>query len=401
MSKTSLRVLFHTNAPFAGTGYATQAALFSERLARDGHDVAVRAFWGLRGARLTLNNVQVLPGSYSEYGEDVLEYDSAQFRPDIHMLLIDVWVYQAKTLEAIQAVSWCPVDHDPIPSAVARNLHAVFAPIAMSQFGAQQMRRIGVTPYYIPHGVDTQVFKPQDRAAARDKWGVNKDTFFAVMVAANKGYPPRKSFDRVMKAWSLFIKDHPDSLLYLHTEPYGHIHGMNLLNARAFYEIPDHTLRFADPNLYRDGGYAPSALADLFSAADVKLLPSAGEGFGIPAVEAQACGCPVIVSDFTAQSELCFGGYKIAIDPVDDRLITDQFSEQAQPRVSRIVEALEWAYEQRGNEALRAQAVDGARAYDADEVYRRYMLPAFHEIVERRAARVTRTEQRLALRKAA
>ena len=400
MTKQPLRVLIHSNSPLANTGYATQTALFSERLADDGHSVAVRAFYGLRGARINIGGVQLLPGSYHDFGEDVLEYDSRTFNPDIHMLLIDVWVYQSKTLEAIHAVSWCPVDHQPVPPAVARNLHHVFAPIAMSRFGEREMKRVGITPYYIPHGIDTDVFKPQDRAAAREKWNVDDNTFFAVMVAANKGYPPRKSFERVLKAWSLFVRDHPKSLLYMHTEPYGIVQGYNLIPAMEFYGIPQNTIKFADPNTLRDGGYTTQSLADLFSAADVKLLPSAGEGFGIPAVEAQACGCPVIVSDFTAQSELCFGGYKIALDPVDDLLVTDQYSEQAQPRVSKIVTALEWALEHRGDHALRAQAVDGARAYNADEVYRRYMLPTFYEIAERKRARFARTTQRLALRKA-
>jgi glycosyltransferase involved in cell wall biosynthesis len=45
------------------------------------------------------------------------------------------------------------------------------------------------------------------------------------------------------------------------------------------------------------------ALPVLFSGAQALLLPSLYEGFGLPAIEAMACGCPVILSNTSALPE--------------------------------------------------------------------------------------------------
>jgi glycosyltransferase involved in cell wall biosynthesis len=55
------------------------------------------------------------------------------------------------------------------------------------------------------------------------------------------------------------------------------------------------------------GYVAPVTLGALYSAAVSLLLPSHVEGFGMPAVEAMRCGCPVIASDTPALMEVCGG----------------------------------------------------------------------------------------------
>lgn len=344
----------------------------------------------------------MLPGGLDSYGNDVLPLHYAYYRPDVTLSLIDIWVMTPATLDKVPLAAWTPVDHNPIPPAVVNALKRTRWPVAMSRFGEAEMRRVGLSPMYVPHAVDTTTFTPKDRAKCREMWGVAEDKFLAVMVAANKGIPSRKSLDGTLKAWAKFTQTHPDALLYMHTEPTGAFSGFDLPQVARFYGLNDDQIRFPDAYRMMRGDYGWTALADLYNAADVLLSPSMGEGFGIPVVEAEASGCPVVVTDFTAQSELCFGGYKIPVDPFDDLVWTLQSSEQARIPPSKILAGIEWAFEHRGDEKLRQQAREGALDYDGQRVLTTYMLPALERIAEEtngeKKDRDVRTAQRLALR---
>lgn len=383
-----MKILIHSNAPWAGSGYGVQVQLLLKWLLVIFPDaeIIMSAWYGLQGAPLEMGKIRILPSSRAEYGVDILEAHVSHYKPDVVFMLGDIWVVPEQVLRAIPLAVWTPIDHTPMPPLVASRLLACKHPVAMSRHGKQEMERIGLKPDYVPHMVDTDEFKPIDRKQARQDMSiVDENTYVVVMVAANKGYPPRKNHDRVLKAWSLFIKEHPNSLLLYHSDPIAP-GGLNLENIRQFYQIPDANIRFPDLYTLTMGRYGSSYMNKLYNAADVFLLPSAGEGFGIPALEAQAAGCPVIVSDFTAQSELCGSGYKIPIDPIDDTLITLQYSEQCLPKVSEIVKGIEWGLTQRGNETLRNQARTFAMDYDAVKVMRDYVEPLFKKLAGQGAA---------------
>lgn len=393
-----MKILWVSNAPFVGSGYGVQTELFCKRLAAAGHEVFVFGYWGHHGGVMNAGGVRILPQSLDGYGNDMIGAHVLNLKPDVTVLLADVWVFRPENVALMTA--WAPVDHDPIPPLVAKPLLHAKHTWAMSRFAEREMRAIGLLPDYVPHGVDTKVYHPIDRDEARRRCGIEPGRFVAAMVATNKGYPSRKSLDRVLKAWGAFVQTHPDALLYIHTLPViGD--GIDLHQCAAFYDVPDKSLRFPDEYRFLRGDYDPARMNAIYNAADVLLAPSMGEGFGIPVVEAQAAGCPVMVTDFTAQAELCGAGTKIPVDD-DDRFYTLQNSEQVIVKPSRIVTALEWAVERQGEKGLRTLAVDFAQQYDADKVFADYLLPALERQVEREKAtearRAARTAARLALR---
>jgi glycosyltransferase involved in cell wall biosynthesis len=124
-------------------------------------------------------------------------------------------------------------------------------------------------------------------------------------------------------------------------------------------------------------------MAEFYSAMDVLLMPSAGEGFGIPAVEAQACGVPVIASDFSAQPELLGAGWLVD----GQRTYTPIGSFQFRPSIPDIFDALRQAYNAAGSDALAAKARAHAEQYDINRVLEEFMLPALEAAAGRFADR--------------
>ena len=139
--------------------------------------------------------------------------------------------------------------------------------------------------------------------------------------------------------------------------------GIDLVKLVNAVGIPEHQVKFVDQFAYRN--QIPNhILAGLYSMSDVLLSVSMGEGFGIPVIEAQACGTPVIVSDWTAQPELCGDGWVVETQPWWDPMQDSWFGT---PLVSSIVEALEQAYARGGGHSQKA--VDWAQDYEADTVF--------------------------------
>lgn len=104
-------------------------------------------------------------------------------------------------------------------------------------------------------------------------------------------------------------------------------------------------------------GYLPAAdLPYLYNCARMMVFPSLFEGFGIPLVEAMACGCPVACSDTTSLPEVA-GDAGVLFDP----LKPDQIAETVWSV---------WADEAKQRE-MRERGLDRARLFTWDETARR------------------------------
>ena len=73
----------------------------------------------------------------------------------------------------------------------------------------------------------------------------------------------------------------------------------------------------------RSLGHVPDdQLPGLYAGAECFVLPSLYEGFGLPCVEAMACGTPVVASNAGALPETC-GDAALLVDPTDQTAIAD------------------------------------------------------------------------------
>lgn len=332
--------------------------------------------------------VKVLPGRGGTFGNEsirghALSHFGGDLKGGLVLTLMDVWVLEPSIWQTMNVASWVPVDHEPAPPPVDRFFAATGAvPLAMSRFGSEQLK--AHDPIYVPHGVDCGTYVPHDPIDAKKMIGFPESAFLVGIVAANKGWG-RKCLPEMLEAFSLFHRRHDDALLYLHTEAEGYQDGVNLKNVTRALGIPDKAIRLCDQHTYQFDPLPPQMMASLYSSFDVLLSTSRGEGFGLCVLEANACGTQAIVTDFSAQPEVCGAGWTVE----GHREWSQQQAWQKRPDVADIVDALEQAYRQ--PEAARLEAAKKARAhaegYDVERVLKEHLLPAIEEARDRFEAR--------------
>lgn len=367
-------IIFSSNAPWSVSGYGQQTATFVPRFQQLGYNMAVSCFYGLEGGLITWNGINCYPTDITRFGSLMLgEYARHHFGGDktngYVFTLQDVWCLnpglQAGHLNDLRFVSWTPVDHDPCPPNVARFLRDSNAQvIALTKFGQRALAKEGIEAGWVPHGIDTNVFKPErdKRDQYRDGLSIPRDAFVVGMVACNQGWPSRKSFPTVLQAFKTFSDRHSDALLYVHADVMGRNNGVNLIELADNLGIAPEKVRTSDQTMLHLG-IPKEMVAGVYNTFDVLCMPSMGEGFGIPLIEAQACGVPVITSDWTAMPELCGAGWLVQGERFYD---SPQYSWGLLPYEQEIVDALEQAYEKA--DGMGEQAREFALPYDADQV---------------------------------
>jgi glycosyltransferase involved in cell wall biosynthesis len=77
-----------------------------------------------------------------------------------------------------------------------------------------------------------------------------------------------------------------------------------------------------DPAIYQLGFFSDEHLPALYQGADALVLPSLAEGFGLPILEAMACGTPVICSNTTAMPEIAGGAARL-VPPLEPEAWTE------------------------------------------------------------------------------
>jgi glycosyltransferase involved in cell wall biosynthesis len=192
----------------------------------------------------------------------------------------------------------------------------------------------------IPNGVDHGKFHPGPQALARKAVCVPLGLTGPFFLYVARLEHPAKNHAGLIDAFNRFkaaTKSHWQLVL-----AGGDWHGAETIR-RLVIES-----RFAR-DIHLLGFVSAAALPDWYRAADVFVFPSYYEGFGLPPVEAMACGCPVLSSNSGALNETV-GGAAGLLDPRD--------TEQIQAQLTRAATDSAW------REELRTAGIARARVYD-------------------------------------
>ncbi len=202
----------------------------------------------------------------------------------------------------------------------------------------------------IPHGVDLATFHPptpEERRRVSDRLGLRGQRYVAFLGALDR----RKSVPELIAGWVRAVSDlaQPPALVLAGTG------GWDDEVDAAISAVPPH-LRVVRPGYLR-----PSDLRGLLGGAVVVAHPSRTEGFGLPLLEAMACGAAVLASRHRASPEV--GGDAVAYAESDEegiaaglRALLDDEAERARLAQAAVARAREFTWERSAHRHLEVYA---------------------------------------------
>lgn len=372
-----MRLLWSSNAPFSHSGYSTQTRDLLARL-KDKYDIAVSCFYGLEGGVIDWNGLKLYPKMAQTYGADACFFHQQDFNADVVITFQDVWPIEMSYMSKVKNwIAYVPIDYYPCPVHIYDRLKIAKRVVAISRFGQKALKEKGIMADLILEAVDTELFKPMDKHEMRKILGIPQDLYMFGMVAVNKDNPPRKSFQHVMDAFADFVKTHPNTGLYLQCllqqdggfpiQEYAEYLGI----LKHIYYPPPYQYLLKSPT---------SVVSKIINTFDCLLQPSNSEGFGLPIIEAQACGVPVIVNDWTSMPELVKDGKTGYICKAGDKRWSPIGAYMVSPDRNSLREKMELAFTD-GRDKLK----DDCRShilneYDLDKRVKEEWIPFLEDV---------------------
>jgi len=170
----------------------------------------------------------------------------------------------------------------------------------------------------IPPGVDLDHFKPVDQAEAKSKLGIDPCDQIILFVGRIE---PLKGIDMLLYAMKIMLEKKPDLRVCLW------IIGGDVSQPPSQWskelqklETLRHLLKLT-PVVHFAGQQLQEVLPYYYSAADVVVMPSHYESFGMAAAEAMACGTPVITTNVAGISSLIDEKHELLITSVNNPLL--------------------------------------------------------------------------------
>jgi glycosyltransferase involved in cell wall biosynthesis len=250
-------------------------------------------------------------------------------KPDRTALMwkIKKWVYDRSQFDIIVASRWMASKVQESPLFARSRIHQ------------------------IPFGLDLQTFRPTDGEEAKRKLGVFPGSLVVCFRATTSEFKGLSHIKECLQRWQ------PDTRVCLIT-----------FNERGLLDDYREKYQIIDLGWVEDESLTVSAL----NAADIFLMPSTAETFGMMAIEAMACGKPVIVFEGTALPDVVFAPHGgIAVPQGDTEALLQALQRLAGDRAQR--------------DTLGRRALQLAREHYGFDTYVAGVLGLYEEVLGRRA----------------
>jgi glycosyltransferase involved in cell wall biosynthesis len=366
MSKT--KVLFIGESSFLSTGYAVYTHEILKRLYETSkYEIAEFGIYGyMNDARRidipwtfyanmpdTPEQEQVYHANQlNQFGQWKFDEICIDFNPDVVIDIRDWWMTSfAERSPFRDFFDWAimpTIDSVPQPDewmASYSNADAVFA---YSEFGRDYLlESLGDSVNFVDlacPAANYDIMKPvADKAAHKARFGFHDGLKIVGTVMRNQR---RKLYPDLIQAFSQYCEQNPETsknvYLYLHTSHPDKGWDIPLLlreygvgNKTLFTYLCDQpSCQHVFPSFFKDAlqvcpkcgkptaqlpsthlGVTPEQMAQIMNFFDIYVQYSNCEGFGMPQVEAAACGIPVIAVDYSAMTSVMdnLGGFKIPV----------------------------------------------------------------------------------------
>lgn len=286
----------------------------------------------------------------NEFGEWRFEEVLLDFRPDIVWDVRDWWMFEYEERSPLRRhyhwVVMPTVDSAPQLEQWLNTYLNADAVFTYSEFGKEVLENESNGQIKVvntcPPGADLDIFKPvKDKKAHRDLMGLTPDINIVGTVMRNQ---KRKLYPDLIQGFKTFLEKNPDlgrdTYLYLHTS-YPDI-GWDIpllvkesgISHKILFTYYCRNCRQCFPAFFQDAVMAcihcglptaklpnhqraldESQLASILNLFDVYVQYSICEGFGMPQVEAGACGIPVMAVNYSAMESVVknLKGYPIEV----------------------------------------------------------------------------------------
>jgi glycosyltransferase involved in cell wall biosynthesis len=242
-----------------------------------------------------------------------------------------------------------PFDSPDVYMGAEDVLRVMDTRVAMSKFGQKLLKdKTGLDSFYIPHGVDTNIYRPlkEEFLAAKRKELNVEGKFIIGSVARNQ---TRKMHPQLLYAFKRFHKLHPESILLMHMDPVDP-NGWNMIDlcGRMGLEVnKDVVFTMKKFTL----GENESTVNFLYNMMDLHITSTSGEGFSIPTIESQAAGTLSLATDCTTSPELLEDPRllikKVGLDDVPEEgyLIGQLNTQRAVPSIKDMTDKMCYFYD--------------------------------------------------------